>query len=94
MKMAKFRKKPIVIEAWKVSELVHQARETWGELPETIRALYETGGILFEPKSVSIETLEGRMRGEWGDWIIKGVKGEFYPCKDDIFAATYELVGE
>lgn len=39
-----------------------------------------------------IETLEGKMEVNVGDWIIKGVKGEFYPCKDDIFRATYEPV--
>ena len=39
-----------------------------------------------------IETLEGEMRADPFDWIIKGVKGEFYPCKPDIFAATYEAV--
>lgn len=41
---------------------------------------------------VSILTLEGRMRAECGDWIIKGVKGEFYPCKPDIFEATYDAI--
>ena len=41
---------------------------------------------------VSIRTLEGTMRADEGDWIIKGVQGEFYPCKPDIFAATYEPV--
>ena len=40
---------------------------------------------------VEIETLEGVMQGRYGDWIIKGVQGEFYPCKPDIFHATYEL---
>ncbi|MGI5161422.1 hypothetical protein [Microbispora sp. CA-102843] len=44
------------------------------------------------PHSISIRTLEGTMRAELGDWIIKGVRGEFYPCKPDIFATTYELV--
>ena len=39
-----------------------------------------------------IETLEGRMKAQAGDWIIMGVKGEIYPCKSDIFAATYEVV--
>ena len=39
---------------------------------------------------LEIETLEGNMTAKVGDWIIKGVKGEFYPCKPDIFAATYE----
>ena len=39
---------------------------------------------------IFIRTLEGEMTATQGDWIIKGVKGEFYPCKPDIFAATYE----
>lgn len=42
----------------------------------------------------AIATLEGTMRIDAGDWVIKGVKGEFYPCKPDIFAATYEAVVE
>jgi hypothetical protein len=46
------------------------------------------------PAFMLIETLEGVMRAEVGDWIIRGVKGEFYPCKPDIFAATYEPVDE
>ena len=45
-------------------------------------------------KSMNIETLEGRMYGGIGDWIITGVKGEQYFCKDDIFRMTYEKVGE
>lgn len=40
-----------------------------------------------------IPTLEGEMRAEQGDWVIKGVKGEFYPCKPDIFEQTHERVG-
>jgi hypothetical protein len=40
--------------------------------------------------ALEIDTLEGTMRGEVGDWIIKGVKGELYPCKPDVFATTYE----
>ena len=45
-------------------------------------------------EGISIETLEGTMRADPGDWIIKGVKGEFYPCKPDILAATYAAVEE
>ena len=44
------------------------------------------------PHSIAIRTLEGTMRADLDDWIIKGVAGEFYPCKPDIFAATYEPV--
>ena len=46
----------------------------------------------YEP--VVVETLEGDMQAQAGDWIIKGVKGELYPCKDDIFRQTYEPVGK
>jgi hypothetical protein len=42
------------------------------------------------PDAVVIDTLEGSMRGDLGDYIIRGVQGEFYPCKPDIFVATYE----
>ena len=47
-----------------------------------------------EPEIKAIETLEGTMWAQPGDWIIKGVQGEFYPCKPDIFEATYEIVKE
>lgn len=43
--------------------------------------------------AISIDTLEGRMTAIQNDWIIRGIKGEFYPCKQDIFAETYEEVG-
>ena len=55
-----------------------------------------TGGLA-QPAAAGgavIPTLEGVMRASLGDWIIKGVKGEFYPCKPDIFAATYDAVNE
>lgn len=47
-------------------------------------------GAVGEKVWIEIETLEGTMRADYLDWIIKGVKGEFYPCKPDIFEATYE----
>lgn len=48
---------------------------------------------LERPAYLAIPTLEGTMTAQVGDWIIRGVKGEFYPCKPDIFEATYQLVG-
>lgn len=60
--MAKYRKKPVIIEAYKTD------------------------------KEVFIETLEGTMKADVGDYIITGVKGEQYPCKPDIFEETYEKV--
>lgn len=82
--MAKYRKKPVVIEAV-------QYDGTTGHLP------YEMGTAISrstEGGSCFITTLEGEMECRVDDWIIKGVKGEFYPCKPDIFAATYELAEE
>jgi hypothetical protein len=51
-------------------------------------------GIYIDPATgeLVIRTLEGDMRAAYGDWIIRGVQGEFYPCKPDIFAATYDAV--
>lgn len=88
----KYRKKPVVIEAMYND----------GEI-ETISAILDwiNGGngakgpatydLTGKPSmSIHIETLEGVMRADVGDFIIKGVNGEFYPCKPDIFAKTYE----
>ena len=79
----KYRKKPVVIEAVQVTDATFDAPHP---NPEHIP------GLLYDPvrRVVEIDTLEGTMTARVGDWIIKGIKGEFYPCKPDIFAATYE----
>ena len=91
---AKYRKKPVVIEAMRndgeigtVSAILDCVNGGKGaEGPAT----YDLTG---KPSmSIHIETLEGVMRADVGWWIIKGVAGEFYPCKPDIFAETYEAV--
>ena len=87
----KFRKKPVVIVAHQIGT-DGWPDEIWQGVNENKIVLHlDTVG---HPKRVvghvEIQTLEGVMRGEVGDWIIRGVKGEFYPCKPDIFAATYE----
>lgn len=87
--MPKFRKKPVIIEAMQLPAENEDASE------ELIEFLNSAGdGVIFSDRhgGISINTLEGAMRGDPGDWIIKGVKGEFYPCKPDIFEATYEPV--
>lgn len=83
--MQKFRKKPVVIEAVQVTDSTFDAPYP---NPEHVP------GVVYDPvkRCAAIKTLEGEMRANLGDWIIKGVKGEFYPCKPDIFAATYEPV--
>lgn len=85
--MPTFRKKPVVIEA---RQLTHQS---FDEVAEWCRGK-GNGDPLFISLApyLFIETLEGPMRAQIGDWIIKGVQGEFYPCKSDIFEATYEVV--
>lgn len=85
--MAKFRKKPVVIEAWQFESERFMAQPLW--LHNAIKSgfIFYQGGA--HPR-YTIETLEGQMTASPGDWIIRGVKGEIYPCKPDIFAATYE----
>lgn len=73
--MPKFRKKPIVIEA---------EQFTHNHMPKGINI---SGGIT---KFYYIKTLEGDMTTFYSDWIITGIEGEKYPCKDSIFRSTYE----
>ncbi len=82
MKVQKFRKKPIVIEALKYTE------DNYNEVYKFLKKPNE-GAI---GSWIIIETLEGDMKCFVGDYIIKGIKGEFYPCKPDIFEQTYEPV--
>lgn len=91
--MPKFRKRPVEVEAVTVVELLRAATGDWQALPAWIREAYEAVTVLFLADAVEIRTLEGTMRGEFEDWIIRGVQGELYPCKPKIFAATYEPVG-
>lgn len=89
----RFRKKPVVVEAMQWDGTNHAAIKEWGA----------PIGDPKEPNYLRVVTLEDGPEGmqgralhvaDKGDWIIKGVKGEFYPCKPDIFATTYEAVGE
>jgi hypothetical protein len=81
--MPKFRKKPVIIEAVQVTDNTFDAPHP---NPEHIQ------GVVYDPRvrCAFIGTLEGVMRADLGDWIIRGVKGELYPCKPDIFEATYD----
>lgn len=82
-----FKKKPVVIEAKQLTfenapEIMNWCGSSrhWSKPP-----LRQVTGII-------VPTLEGDHEAAFGDWIIKGIKGEFYPCKPDIFEATYEMV--
>lgn len=85
----RFRKRPVVVEA----RLIDMS-----DYDEACSILAWCGGTAvgegFEPHVMSILTLEGVMYANDGDYIIKGVQGEFYPCKPDIFEATYEEITE
>lgn len=91
--MAKYRKKPVEIEAHRfltnnesddrhMDDLVAWINEDANDDPTA----HHDGTSIF------IETLEGTMRADVSDYIIKGVQGEFYPCKKDVFEATYDFV--
>ena len=88
--MPQFRKKPVVIEAMQFDGSIQSADalEEWSKGATRCRLAPDF------TVAVYVTTLEGVMAAAPGDWIIKGVKGEFYPCKPDIFAATYEAVND
>lgn len=78
----KFRKKPVVIEAFRFG---------FDSRPDWFCDKVSTNDVITDESGCVIRTLEGQMVGLIGDWVIKGIKGELYPCKHDIFLATYEL---
>ncbi len=88
----KFRKKPIVIEAFQWTG----DRDQVGEPEWIVDAINKQNVFFSQPGTpevtMMIQTLEGTMEASRGDWIIRGMKGELYPCKPDIFEATYEPV--
>ena len=79
----KYVKKPVIIEA------IQWTGENLSEIDKFVQAKVQKRALV-----LIIPTLEGKMRASLGDYIIKGVNGEFYPCKPDIFAKTYEEVTE
>jgi hypothetical protein len=93
--MPHYRKKPVVIEALQyVGDGTIQAVNDWivargGQPCGSVSITYDTGETR---TSLSIETLEGTMWAQPGDYIVRGIEGEFYPCKPQIFEATYETV--
>lgn len=95
--MPKFRKKPVVVEAiqWTGSNLEEIRNFVGSDLIEEYVEFFDIKRTLNKMLvDIAIDTLEGTMRVDYGDYIIKGVQGEFYPCKPDIFEQTYEEVIE
>jgi hypothetical protein len=94
----KFRKKPVIIEAKQFQSCNYELSDLEiSDWRNSSRSLAEWCGGQFvtnwnESPKIRIPTLEGLIYVSEGSWIIKGVKGEFYPCKPDIFEATYEAV--
>jgi len=78
-----YRKKPVEIEAVQLTETNRGSLLRW---------MGDSGDVPFRGGSILITTLEGIMEASVGDYIIKGVQGEFYPCKPDIFEASYEVI--
>lgn len=87
----RFTKRPVTIEAQKVTYTNRYEVASWcgGVAQDAARS-----GTIYAPGIMSIPTLEGEMWACDGDWIIRGVQGEFYPCKPDIFDATYVPAGD
>lgn len=95
--MAKYRKKPVVIEAYEYEgDFVSSGNWT---APDWVNEAYNNGILAYKevgdtPPELYVKTIEGDMKCNYKDYIIKGVKGELYPCKPDIFEETYEQVDE
>ena len=98
--MPKYRKRPVVVEAF---QMTRERRSDNSEWPSWLHRAWNgdpgEGSVWPDPidplhERLVIGTLEGLHRVQWDDWIIRGIKGELYACKPDIFAATYEPVSE
>lgn len=97
MSIKKYRKRPVEIEAVQWDGSAESANQIVGWIFEAdytaqLWCTTEPCSGYIEDHVIQIDTLEGKMQAVPGDYIIKGVQGEFYPCKPDIFAATYEEV--
>lgn len=98
----KYRKKPLVIEAYQMTKDKRLDNSDWLEWMHLAwqKPITEKGSLFpcndgnleGEPSNLFIQTLEGLQKVNWGDYIIQGIKGELYPCKPDIFEQTYEEV--
>lgn len=86
------RKKPVEVRAVRVRAVLHWRPLDMCKLPVWFLEAHDSGVVRFEKDGLVVRTLEGEMRAEAADYIICGIKGELYPCKPDVFDATYEVI--
>lgn len=87
----KYRKKPVIVDAVQINESDYETTNKLFLLGISNK-LSMMSSNLDGTITFTVDTLEGRMTGHKGDWIVKGIRGEFYIVKDDIFKETYEKV--
>ena len=92
--MAKFRKKPVTIEAEQLNIEHFKLEKGVLHKVEIFGKSFNVWFMDADSPYILIPTLEGNMMAKHSDWIIKGIKGELYPCREDIFLLTYEEVNE
>lgn len=85
--MTKFRKKPVEVDAW-----LYRDSGDFSGRPDWFGDAAQAGKIIFHGTHIGVVTDEGEMIAKPGDWIIRGVEGEIYPCRASVFAKTYEPV--
>lgn len=90
--MAQYRKLPVEIHAVKFHRIVEGRAHCEEDLPDWLQAAVDKRDVRIDDDSLIIRTKEGWMRASPGDYIIRGVEGELYPCKPSIFEKTYEPV--
>lgn len=97
--MARYRKRPVEVEAFQIT------RERWDSTDWPVwmheawrKDMYQTGAVFLGAGAMLdvlfVRTLEGALRIDWGNWIIRGVEGEIYSCNPSIFEATYDEIGD
>jgi len=87
MKFLKIRKKPVTVHAFQIDD------NFLNNIEIPLRTNFNNHGFRIEENGIFVDTLEGIMKAKKGDWIIKGVNGEIYPCDDKVFKKTYNIIG-
>lgn len=88
----RYRKKPVEIDAIPIREIIAAASHDWDGLPRWVSEAYDRGELVFTHGGVFVTTLEGNMLGYPDDMLIRGTRGEMYPCKPAPFSDSYEPV--